>query len=71
MLELEIPGHNRIILDGMRTVLVCSRNYFANKVADIVINTQDSNEFFFQIVLGFDLEPKLNTEIPACSQVGL
>ena len=59
VLELDIQGYNKIILDGMRPVLICSKSHISSKVADIVINTEDKSEFLFKIVLGFDLEPKV------------
>ena len=71
VLELEIPGYSRVTLDGLRTAIVCSKNYFASKVADIVIDTGDSNEFCIQIVFRFDLEPKVCSETQICSQAGL
>ena len=47
MLELIIPNHGQILLDGLKTVLVCSKSYTGFKDADIVFDMEGLNEFFF------------------------
>ena len=64
MLELEIPGHNRIILDGMRTVLVCSRNYKESFKSFCISDCRASDCPSFDISLSEDLIIKTHLAQP-------
>ena len=71
-LKILIPGHGSKVIDGQKKVILCSKDNYLNKVADIPLNVIDTHEVYIEIDLRFDLQGAYAEEDkPTCSPVGL
>lgn len=70
-LELSIPGHPNLILDGQSKICLGNKGNQYVDTQQIIINIPGAKELFIEIDLRFDLEPSFEDDESICSPVGL